>query len=468
MNSAAREATLAKLTADHCPEIVLRTFLHYYDQLAAGATGLIDRTQISPLPHAPDSEQIGDFSAAGTRAIARTVVVKLNGGLGTSMGLDKAKSLLQARAGLTFLDIIARQILTLRTRLNCPLPLLLMNSFSTDSDTLEALRAYPALQTPGQNLPLSFLQHRVPKIRQDNLQPVQWPADPEKEWCPPGHGDLYTAMVTTGILDKLLAAGFEYLFVSNSDNLGAGLDIHILGYFAEKKLPFMMEVADRTEADRKGGHVAARKQGGLLLRESAQCPESEQAEFQDISRFKYFNTNNLWVHLPSLKTELVKHNHVLGLPLIRNSKTVDPGDKNSPAVYQLETAMGSALSIFDNAGVLRVPRTRFAPVKTTDDLLVLWSDCFSLDRDMNVLPNPARKGPPPNVRLDPIHYKLVGDFLPRFPAGAPSLLACDSLTVKGDVRFGPGVTIKGKTTLTNPGPGQRTLQNITAEGEVQA
>src|SRR5438105_1204399 len=83
----------------------------------------------------------------------------------------------------------------------------------------------------------------------------------ELEWCPPGHGDIYTALVTSGMLDALLDAGYEHAFVSNSDNLGAVLDPRILAWFAAERIPFLMEVADRTEADRKGGHIAQRPGG---------------------------------------------------------------------------------------------------------------------------------------------------------------------------------------------------------------
>ncbi len=107
------------------------------------------------------------------------------------------------------------------------------------------------------------------------MAPAYWPESPAKEWNPPGHGDLYAAISTSGTLDQLLEGGYEYAFVSNSDNLGAVLDTEILGYFAEERLPFLMEVAHRTRADRKGGHLAQLENGQLILRELAQCPPDE-------------------------------------------------------------------------------------------------------------------------------------------------------------------------------------------------
>merc|ERR1719155_323449 len=130
----------------------------------------------------------------------------------------------------------------------------------------------------------------------------------------------------------------------------------------------MMEVASRTDADKKGGHLAKdNATGGLLLRESAQCPEEDGAAFQDTSKYKYFNTNNLWVDLEKLKALFDANGGAIPLPVMLNDKTVAPRDKASTKVIQLETAMGAAISCFDGAIALRIPRSRFAPVKTTND-----------------------------------------------------------------------------------------------------
>src|SRR5215208_5233937 len=99
----------------------------------------------------------------------------------------------------------------------------------------------------------------------DKLPQASWPDDPRLEWAPPGHGDLYTSLVTSGMLAELLEHGYEFAFVANSDNLGAVLEPRILSWFAREELPFAMEVADRTQADRKGGHPARLRAGGLVL-----------------------------------------------------------------------------------------------------------------------------------------------------------------------------------------------------------
>ena len=435
----------AKMRAEGLPELAIETFKYYYDQLVAGATGLMPESGIEPVTDMPNAELFGaELAAIGREAQTQTVVIKLNGGLGTSMGLAQAKSLLPVRDGLSFLDIIAKQAIVART------PLLLMNSFNTQADSLAALAAHPALAEGQRGLPLDFLQHKVPKIVQADLSTAVYESDPTLEWCPPGHGDLYTAMITSGILDQLLAAGIRYAFVANADNLGAVLNPAILGYFVCQKYPFMMEVADRTKADKKGGHLAQLPSGQLVLRESAQTPAEDEETFQDVTRHRYFNTNNLWFDLAKLKGTLAKQNNILGLPMIRNSKTVNPRDENSTPVYQLETAMGSAIAIFAEAGAVRVPRTRFAPVKTTSDLLAVRSDVYQLSENYRIVPNPARQLPPLVVELDETYYKLIDAFEVRFPQGVPSLLACEQLTIRGDVTFGAGVVVHGRVEINGP------------------
>ena len=330
---------------------------------------------------------------------------------------------------MTFLDVIVEQVLRQREATGARLPLVLMNSFATREDSLAALRRHEGVEA---DVPLDFVQNKVPKVTADELLPVAWPDDPGKEWAPPGHGDLYTALVTSGLLGTLLERGYRYAFVSNSDNLGAVLEPRILAWFAAQELPFLMEVADRTEADRKGGHVARRRDGGLVLREVAQTPEEDVEAFQDTSRHRFFNTNTIWLDLVALQEALDRRDGVLGLPMIVNRKTVDPADPSSPAVVQLESAMGAAIDVFDGADAIRVPRERLVPVKTTSDLLVVRSDAYVLDEAARLGLAPGRSAAP-LVELDADHFKLVQDFDARFPAGPPSLAACDRLTVRGDV-----------------------------------
>ena len=262
-----------------------------------------------------------------------------------------------------------------------------------------------------------------------------------------------SSLLTSGMLETMLAAGYEYIFVSNSDNLGATLDPKILGYIVAGKVPFLMEVAHRTVADNKGGHLSVRADGRLALRELSQCPPDEIGQFQDIERFRYFNTNNLWLHLPTLRQVLQNHDEMLDLPLIRNEKPIDATEPKSPRVYQLETAMGSAISLFEGAQAIRVPRSRFIPVKKNSDLLAVWSDVYYLTEDYQLKLSPERHTipaqRPPLISLDDRYYQLISDLDERFPYGAPSMLDCTELRVRGDVYFGKDITLRDTVCITN-------------------
>ena len=428
-------------------------FLFQYRKLEKRETGLIPESAIAPiesLPAAPSSAPQDRINAL----VGKTVILKLNGGLGTGMGLEQAKSLLRVRGEQTFLDIIVRQYLRLRSEVGQGIELLLMNSFSTSADTREALLRYPELGDPACH---ELLQNKVPKISADTLRPVAWPANPALEWCPPGHGDIYPALAGSGVLDRLLSGGKQFLFVSNADNLGATLDLAILNYFAESGAPFLMEVTRRTAADRKGGHLARRRETGrLLLRESAQCPEEDMAVFQDIDRYRFFNTNNLWIRLEALKEAITENHGFIPLPLIQNQKTVDPRDKKSPKVYQLETAMGAAIESFADAQALEVRRDRFAPVKTTADLLAVRSDAYVLDDRFRLHLLPERHGQPPIISLSN-EYKLVDALEELVRDEVPSLRACRSLKIAGLWRFEPGVIIRGNVAFRNPTNERKTI-----------
>lgn len=415
---------------------------------------MIPEALILPAEELASLEQLPSGAEAGASLLSQAVVIKLNGGLGTGMGLQGPKSLLAVRDGVNFLDLMARQILDLRRRSGTSVRLLLMNSFSTSRETLDHLERYRAEGLAGA-ADVELMQNRIPKIDATTLEPVRWPADPDLEWCPPGHGDLYPALLGSGWLDRLLAEGVRYAFVSNSDNLGAVLDPAILRHFADSGAPFLMEVTRRTAADRKGGHLAVRKEDGrLLLREVAQCPEGDLEAFQDIGRHRYFNTNSLWIRLDLLKAQLEADGGALPLPMIRNSKTVDPRDPKSPAVVQLETAMGAAIECFAGAAAIEVPRSRFAPVKTTADLLALRSDAYEVLEDGQVRLTASRHGAPPVITLSG-EYKLVEGIE---ELGVPSLVGCASLTIRGPIRFEPGVILRGDVVFENTGSMPQTVK----------
>jgi UTP--glucose-1-phosphate uridylyltransferase len=442
----------AKMRGAGIDATAIDVFSHYYRQLEAGATGLIPEDSISPLLDPPHLADVQVDADSAREALGRTVLIKLNGGLGTSMGMDRAKSLLPVREGRTFLDLIGGQVRRARAAHGVRLPLILMDSFRTRDDSLAALAAHPDIAVDG--LPPDFLQNQEPKLLAEDLTPVSWPQDPTLEWCPPGHGDLYTAILASGVLESLLEQGYRYASTSNADNLGAAPNAALAGWFAASGAPYAAEVCRRTPADRKGGHLAIRKADGrLILRDTAQTPAEEMAYFTDEHRHPYFHTNNLWFDLEALHAALVERGSVLGLPLIRNDKTVDPADPGSPRVVQIETAMGAAIEVFEGARAIVVGRDRFLPVKTTDDLLLLRSDAYALGSDG--VPRLVGEAAP-LVSLDPRHYRTMAAFDARFPHGPPSLRRATSLTVRGDWTFGAGTVATGRAELADTG-GPRTL-----------
>lgn len=438
-------AVVAKAEAGGVRGAELAALRRRLAQLGERQAGLLPGEVLEPLADLPCLEELPEPPPGQAQEVLdQLVVIKLNGGLGTSMGLAGPKSLLEVKPGASFLDVIATQVLALRERQGTRLPLMLMNSAATRGPSLAALRGYHGLAVPG--LPLDFLQGREPKIGAGDWRPVAWPADPELEWCPPGHGDIYTALAASGTLDALLGAGLRYAFVSNSDNLGALADVRIAAWVAAGQVPFTLEAVRGTPADRKGGHLA-RHEGRIVLRETAQVPDGDTS-FTDVERWRWYNTNNIWIDLRALAGLQAADPAAPVLPLIVNRKTVDPRDPASTPVIQLESAMGAAIGSIPGARALHVPRSRFAPVKTTDDLLIVRSDAYQLTGDGQM--RPGFDGPGPVVTLDKGFYGLLPDFERRFPAGPPSLRRCRRFEVTGDVTFGADVVATGDVRVAGP------------------
>ena len=440
-----------KMRAAGTDEIAIAAFANAYKRLQAGESGLIHESDIAPLDDVPRLHGLKTDLPDARAALSDTIVIKLNGGLGTSMGLHGPKSLLPVRRKgdrmLRFLDIIAGQILSARRRLSVQLPILFMDSFATSAPTREALQAYPELAVEG--MPMELLQNREPKLDVRTLAPVAWARDPSLEWCPPGHGDLYTSLYASGMLERIMDAGYRYATISNCDNIGAAPSPTLAGYFARSGAPYMAEVCRKTPADVKGGQLVRRRSDGhLLLRETAQTAPEDVSAALDASVHPFFHTNNLWIRLDALRDLLDSRRGVIGLPLVRNVKTVDPTDRRSTKVIQLESAMGAAIGEFDGAIAVEVDRSRFIPVKKTNDLIVVRSDRFSIDSTYRLQ---GRTYEFPKVDLDPDHYALIDDFERRFPAGVPSLVHAHSWRLRGDWTFGRGVVVRGDAQVDDPG-----------------
>lgn len=442
-----RQQIAEKMRAAGQSEAAIGAFLQAVDKVQAGDDGFWREDEILPVDEVTRYEDI-PVATAPLEAWERLAIIKLNGGLGTSMGMQGPKSLLPVKGGECFLDYIARQVLHGRKGRAAP-RFYLMNSFNTRAESLAHLRRYPTLQQ-GQDR-LDFLQHQVPKLHESTLAPVSWPEDPRLEWCPPGHGDIYAALLGSSLLKRLIQEGVEFLFVSNADNLGAVVEDRILAWLWRSDYAFVMEVTARLPVDAKGGHLARRRDNGrLMLRETSQCAPADVNCFENTEKHRYFNTNNLWLRLPALARLLDQYHGVLPLPLIKNRKLLDPQNPASPLVLQLECAMGAAIELFEQATALAVPRSRFAPVKTTDDLLAVRSDAYTLAPDFQLVLAGERKGQPPQIKLDPRYYRWVQDFDRCFADGLPSLRRCDRLEVVGPCLFCADVVCEGAVKFMNP------------------
>ncbi len=450
--SSALELHIAKMEKQDLAREVIPAFRHYFSLLESGETGKIHEQAIAPLSHneIPALEQIAGRPTDTSNPVKKTVMIKLNGGLGTSMGLSGPKFRIPVRENKNFLDITLEQLRVIKERTGATIPLVLMDSFNTRDSTV----AY--IEEQSRSVPIhTFLQHRFPKVLKESLEPAEWTGDRKYEWNPPGHGDIYGALYSSGLLRKLIDEGYRYAMVSNVDNLGATLDVRLLSYFADSGSPFLMEVVRRTAMHKKGGHLARRNSDDrLILREIAQCPESDLDSFQDIRKYWCFNSNNIWLDLEAVYSALEQNDGFLALPMICNEKYLVPKNTDTPRVYQIETAMGAAISSFAESKAIQVPVGRFLPVKRSPDLLVVQSDRYHLNDDYDLVENPECAGSDIRIDLDEDYYGTYGDLVKRFPYGAPSLAECGSLTVHGDVLFGRNVKLLGDVAIRNQKGGQ--------------
>jgi UTP--glucose-1-phosphate uridylyltransferase len=421
-------------------------FIQKVDAVRNGETGMVRWEEVGDLdPNADEIslEEIHNSYPLDRALLSKLVVIKLNGGLGTSMGLDKAKSLIPIKGTLSFLSVMAKQIEFLRTKFGIEVPLLFMDSYNTQEDSQKELKLNGFKQT----LRSSFLQHKVPRLDAKTYAPIQSKVEKDN-WCPPGHGDIYFTMMEEGILDELLNKGFEIAFLSNGDNLGATVDPQIVSYLLKENIHFAMEMTPKTLADKKGGAIYRKLVGGKMtqyeLLETAQVPKEHEHEFSGLGKFRTFSTNNLWINLRALKERFNQGN--FSLSLIVNPKQVDGKD-----IIQLETAMGSAVGNFSNFKGIIIPRDRFAPVKKTEDYLIRRSDAYVLNEDFSLTMAKERKDKGLGevlVSLDEKHYKKIQQFDALF-VSLPSLLYCEELVVEGEVLFDVPVAIKGKVKFQN-------------------
>jgi UTP--glucose-1-phosphate uridylyltransferase len=435
-----------KMAANGQSQTFIDDFLDRVKQVLDGETGIVNWSSVGDLDPEKDEidhEEIKKKYPFDPALLGKLAVIKLNGGLGTSMGLSSAKSLIEIKSKRSFLNVIASQILYIRNKYKIDVPLFLMDSYNTQEDCQNELQKIGFKQV----YPSTFLQHKAPRLKKSDLTPIEL-KDKKEEWCPPGHGDIYLTLLETGLLDQLIEKGYEVAFISNGDNLGATVDPSIVSFMIKEELDFAMEMTPKTLADKKGGAIYRKLVQGKFqhfeLLETAQVPPENEHEFSGLGKFRTFSTNNLWINLRSLKARLSKG--IMRLSLIVNPKKVDGID-----VLQLETAMGSAIGNFGKVKGIIISRDRFAPVKKTEDYLVRRSDAYVLNDDFSLSMNPLRKElgmSEPVATLDEKYYKKIKDFDALFPI-YPSLWKAEEFEVQGNVLFDKRVFIEGKVKIIN-------------------
>lgn len=367
--------------------------------------------------------------------LEKLIVVKLNGGLGTTMGCTGPKSLIECTKGRSFFDIVIGQLKELNAKYGTDVPLVLMNSFNTDElmkphvDAIKGLKIY------------TFNQNKFPRIYTDTLEPVPKDANsPIDMWSPPGHADVYHCLRDSGLLDKFLNEGKKYMMISNFDNMGATVDLKVLNKAIAENRSYIAETVLKTPDEWKGGMPIMYK-GHMKLLETAIVPKEHFNDYTNMNFLNYFHANNLWINLETLKKALDEN--TLKIDTMRNYKQY-----NGRQIVQLESACGSAIQSFPDSCAVRVPRYRFMPVKSCNELLLDRGDVYILEGS-HFIRNPKRSIPElPSILLSS-EYQHVSEFEKRFPE-APSMLELKKLVINGDVWFGKNITIAGNVSFEIP------------------
>ena len=391
--------------------------------------------------------------------LKKLVILKINGGLGTTMGCTGPKSIIEVRNGKTFLDLIVQQIKSIYNEYGVKVPLLLMNSFNTDSDTKQILKKY---ENDEACVFYTFCQHKFPRIYENTLLPVPKELNGEKsEWYPPGHGDFLQSFVDSDCLEKLKKDGREIIFSSNVDNLGGVPDLSILKYVYDNGLEYVLEETPKTMNDIKGGTLI-KYDGKYRMLETAQVPKEHFNEFCDVSKFKVFNCNNIWMRIDSVERVIKNETLLQNMDIIVNRKVDNHGNK----VIQLETAIGCAVAAFEKTCAIIVPRNRFLPVKACNDLLRIQSNMYGLTNKgffVDGAQSLNEYNDPPIINLSK-EYQHVGEYLKRMKV-IPDLAKIHKLNVEGDIVFGENVHLIGDVELLNQTGKQIEISNVTYENE---
>lgn len=353
----------------------------------------------------------------------KLVVVKFNGALGTNMGFSGPKSAIEVKNNLTPLDLMVDQVESLNSKYGCNVPLLLMDTAETHDHVQKVLEKYSNSKVDIHSLSLSQQPHEKSfegHSRKDKLYPSS------------DHSVVFLSLMKSGTLDLLLVQGKEYALVVDSDNVAAVADPKIFNHLIQNQIEYCMEVAPVPSIDLRNSLINLRP-GKFQLVDITQNPTKQSG-----GKFKFINTRSMWVNLRAIK-RLIDTDE-LKIENFSSSKEV-----NDDQIISRGTGADSAIQFFDHTIGINVAQSRYLPVNSTSDLLLLQSDLYTADEGI-LVQNPARDNPAnPSIELGP-EFEKVNDFQSRFKS-IPSIINLDSLKVEGDVWFGAGITLKGKVSI---------------------
>lgn len=366
---------------------------------------------------------ISEDIAETKKLLDKLVVVKFNGALGTNMGFSGPKSAIEVKNNLTPLDLMVDQVESLNSKYGCNVPLLLMDTAETQDHVQKVLEKYSNSKVDIHSLSLSQQTHEKSfegHSRKDKLYPSS------------DHSVVFLSLMKSGTLDLLLVQGKEYALVVDSDNVAAVADPKIFNHLIQNQIEYCMEVAPVPSIDLRNSLINLRP-GKFQLVDITQNPTKQSG-----GKFKFINTRSMWVNLRAIK-RLIDTDE-LKIENFSSSKEV-----NDDQIISRGTGADSAIQFFDHTIGINVAQSRYLPVNSTSDLLLLQSDLYTADEGI-LVQNPARDNPAnPSIELGP-EFEKVNDFQSRFKS-IPSIINLDSLKVEGDVWFGAGITLKGKVSI---------------------
>ncbi|XP_052192369.1 UTP--glucose-1-phosphate uridylyltransferase-like isoform X2 [Diospyros lotus] len=349
----------------------------------------------------------------------KLVVLKLNSGLGTEIGFDGPKSVIEICNGQTFLDLIVNQIESINSKHECNIPLILLNSIRTHDATLKVVEKYSK-----RNIDINTLCERQshPVNKQDSKNELDF-----------DHQELFLSLKNSGTLDALLLQGKEYILVVKSDNFGAVIDSKILNHLIQNRIQYCMEVIPNISSDFEGS-ILHSHEGEFQLSDIAQMPQKHSLE-----KFKLLDTGNLWMNLKAVKR--LFETDALTVESYPVSKKVSDDE-----ILLQDRRATSAMRFFHRTIGVNVPQSRFQPLMATSDLLLVQSDLYTYAEGILTRNNARVKPANPSIELGR-EFEKLSNFRSRFKS-IPSIIELDSLKVTGDVWFGAGITLKGKVTIT--------------------